>query len=44
MDIVWQQLQRHDLESALALTRYFYALPPGEVRGGFEAQRRTTPK
>ena len=31
MDIVWQQLQRHDLEAALALTRQFNALQAGEV-------------
>ncbi len=31
MEIVWQQLQRHDLEAALALTRQFNALQAGEV-------------
>ena len=31
MDVVWQQLQRHDLEGALALTRMFDALAAGEV-------------
>jgi len=31
MDVVWQQLQRHDLEAALALTREFDALSAGEV-------------
>lgn len=31
MDVVWQQLQRHDLEAALALTREFDALQAGEV-------------
>jgi hypothetical protein len=31
MDIVWQQLQRHDLEGALALTREFDALAAGEA-------------
>jgi hypothetical protein len=44
MDIVWQQLQRHDLESALALTREFDALAQGEVPAGFEAAPRTTPQ
>ena len=34
MDIVWQQLQRHDLEGALALTREFDALAAGEVPAG----------
>jgi hypothetical protein len=34
MDIVWQQLQRHDLEGALALTREFDALAAGEVPVG----------
>ena len=31
MDVVWQQLQRHDLEGAMALTREFDALAAGEV-------------
>ena len=31
MDIVWQQLQHHDLEAALLLTRQFNALAAGEV-------------
>ena len=31
MDIVWQQLQRHDLEGAMALTREFDSLAAGEV-------------
>lgn len=31
MDIVWRQLQRHDLKAALALTREFDALAAGEV-------------
>ncbi|MEQ9607359.1 MAG: SEL1-like repeat protein, partial [Kiloniellaceae bacterium] len=31
MDVVWQQLQRHDLEAALALTREFDAVAAGEV-------------
>ena len=31
MDVVWQQLQRHDLEGALALTRMFDALAAGQV-------------
>ncbi|GAB4372182.1 MAG: hypothetical protein Kow00114_33480 [Kiloniellaceae bacterium] len=31
MDIVWQQLQRHDLEGALALTREFDAMAAGEI-------------
>jgi len=44
MDIVWQQLQRYDLESALALTREFDALAQGEVPAGFEAAPRTTPQ
>jgi hypothetical protein len=34
MDIVWQLLQRHDLEGALALTREFDALAAGEVPAG----------
>jgi hypothetical protein len=34
MDVVWQQLQRHDLEGALALTREFDALSRGEVPAG----------
>ncbi|MGD1878039.1 MAG: hypothetical protein ACFB13_11125 [Kiloniellaceae bacterium] len=34
MDIVWQQLQRHDLEGAQALTREFDALAAGEVPAG----------
>ncbi|WP_340117075.1 SEL1-like repeat protein [Pelagibius sp. 7325] len=31
MDVVWQQLQRHDLEAAMALTREFDAVAAGEV-------------
>ncbi len=31
MDVVWQQLQRHDLEGALAVSREFNALAAGEV-------------
>ncbi|MEO3430558.1 SEL1-like repeat protein [Pelagibius sp. CAU 1746] len=31
MDVVWQQLQRHDLEAALALARQFDALQAGEI-------------
>lgn len=31
MDVVWQLLQRHDLQGALALTREFDALAQGEV-------------
>ena len=31
LDVVWQQLQRTDLEAALALTREFDALAKGEV-------------
>lgn len=31
MEIVWQQLQRYDLEAALALARQFNALQAGEV-------------
>ncbi len=34
MHIVWQQLQRHDLEGALALTREFDALAAGKVPPG----------
>lgn len=34
MDIVWQQLQRHDLQGALALTREFDALAAGEAPPG----------
>lgn len=34
MDIVWQLLQRHDLEGALALTREFEALAAGDVPEG----------
>ena len=35
MDIVWDQLQRYDVESALVLTREFDALAAGEVPEGF---------
>lgn len=41
MDIVWQQLQRYDVESALALTREFDALAQGEVPAGFAAAPAT---
>jgi hypothetical protein len=34
MDVVWQQLQRYDLEGALALTREFNSLSNGEVPAG----------
>jgi hypothetical protein len=44
MDIVWQQLQRYDVEGALALTREFDALAQGEVPAGFEAAPRVTPQ
>lgn len=37
MDVVWQQLQRHDLEGALALTREFNALADGEVPESLKA-------
>jgi TPR repeat protein len=36
MDVVWQLLQRHDLEAALALTREFDALAKGEVPPGLK--------
>ncbi|GAB4394740.1 MAG: hypothetical protein Tsb0032_22680 [Kiloniellaceae bacterium] len=35
MDVVWQQLQRHDLEGAQALARDFNALAAGEVPESF---------
>jgi len=44
MDIVWQQLQRHDLEGALRLTREFDALAQGEVPPGFAAPPAATPQ
>lgn len=44
MDIVWQQLQRYDVEGALALTREFDALARGEVPAGFEAAAPATPQ
>src|SRR3546814_8058245 len=34
MDVVWELLQRSDLEGALALTREFDALAAGEVPPG----------
>ena len=34
MDIVWQQLQRHDLEAAAALAREFDTLAAGGVLEG----------
>lgn len=52
MDIVWRQLQRHDLEAAIALTREFNALQAGEVpeslltgvpEGGAQADSATLP-
>lgn len=36
MDVVWQLLQRHDLEAALALTREFEALEKGDVPPGLK--------
>ena len=44
MDIVWQQLQRHDLEGALALTREFDALARGEVPASLAASSPATPQ
>lgn len=36
MEVVWRQLQRHDLEGALALTREFNSLSRGEVPAGLQ--------
>lgn len=44
MDIVWQQLQRLDVEAALRLTREFDALAQGEVPPGFEAPPAAPPQ
>lgn len=44
MDIVWQQLQRYDVEGALALTREFDALAQGEVPARFKAAAPATPQ
>lgn len=44
MDIVWQQLQRHDLEGAAALVREFDALAAGEVPEGLAPDQAVPPR